>query len=700
MFQEHDLDDFVRRFHSEVIERSRGEVESDLYDGRVPEYKEDAFTEIFLEYLTQNGVTDDAEICYFHRRTGIGTVKLNAYNIDIDSARLNLFVSLFLDTEKTTVVSKPSAREIIDQGLRFIKLSLSGYHEKMEPSSPPFTMMREIHRSKDHIESIRVFILTDGVLPDSLELPESKNTDGVKFHLWDIKRLFRFISSDMRESIEINLKEYSNSEIKCLNLSNQPEDYSAYLTIFPGEMLSELYEKYGSQLFELNVRSYLQARGKVNKGIRETLKNEPGRFMAYNNGVSMTAERIDFSEDANGLLNMDKITGLQIVNGGQTVASIHRAHKIDRSDLTGVFVQAKITVIDPEKVNYIVPKISRYANSQNKVDEADFFSNEPYHIVLQKLSETIWVPGEQSRWFYERTRGSYQVNKAKEANTDARRRHFEKMLPPSQRFTKVDLAKYINCWDNLPYIVSRGGQKNFTHFMNRLMKTKGNDWVPDASYYKTLVGKAILYKGAEKIIKPLISAFRPNVVAYTISYLSFRTFGGIDFIQIWETQKIPEVISEAIKAWAPVIHQEILSTAGERNPGEWFKKEEAWLVVKALKLDMPTGLKDMITSSRQKQDEEEVTAEKPHLSDQDFENMAEVMAVDGTTWLKIHGWGKMTGQLERWQCGIALTLSGLASERWEQKPTPKQAKQGAEILRKAVPFLKADKTGGINSIES
>lgn len=694
MFQEHDLEEFVRKFHSEVIDRSRGEVVSELYDGRTPNYKEDTFTEIFLEYLTENGVIDEAEVCYFHRRTEFGTVKINAYNIDTESSRLNLFISLFLDTEKLTTIAKPAAREIFEDAIGFIHLSQSGYHEKLEPSSPPFNMLREIYRMKDEIESKHVFIFTDGVMPDPLEVPDS-NIDGVHFHLWDIKRLFRFIASEMRESVEINLSDYSKIEIKCISLEKQPEEYSAYLTIFPGELISELYDKYGSQLFDLNVRSYLQARGKVNKGIRDTLRSEPSRFMAYNNGVSMTAEHVEFSKDENGLLNLDRITGLQIVNGGQTVASIHRAHKVDKIDLTGVFVQAKITVINPEKVYEIVPKISRYANSQNKVDEADFYSNEPYHIELQKLSETIWVPGEQSRWFYERTRGSYQVVKAKEANTDAKKRQFEKTLPPSQRFSKVDLAKFINCWDNLPYIVSRGGQKNFTHFMNKLMKTKGKDWVPDSSYYKALIGKAILYKSVERILKPLIPSFRPNIVAYTISYLSYKTFGGIDFEEIWETQKIPNAISEEIKLWAPVIHKESLRSAGYSNPGEWFKKEDSWGVIKDLKLDLSPELKEMIAQSNENANEDDESSEKSDLSDQDYENIAKVMAVDGTTWLKIHGWGKLTGELERWQCGIALSLSGLASGNWEQKPSPKQAKQGVVILNRATQFLNTDMNGKV-----
>ena len=698
MFRDNELDDFIGKFHSEVIEQSRGEVESDFYEGRTPDYKEDAFTQLFLNYLTENYIADDAEICYLHRRTGLGIVKVNAYNIDEESERIDLFVSLFIDAEKATAIPKPSVREALDQVAKFIKLSYSGYHEKMEPSSSQFNMLRDIYNKKEVIKFHHIFLLTDGILPDSLDLQELGETDRIKIQLWDIKRLFRFIASDMREPVEIDLNEYGNSELICIELKKHPDDYAAFLTIIPGELLSQLYEKYGSQLFEMNVRSFLQSRGKVNRGIRDTLRNEPGFFMAYNNGISMTADNIVFSENANGLLNINKITGLQIVNGGQTVASIHRAHKVDKSDLSAVFVQAKITVIEKEKVNCIVPKISRYANSQNKVDEADFFSNEPYHVQLQKLSEITWVPGEQSRWFYERTRGSYQVTKAKEANTDAKRRKFEKTLPPSQKFSKVDLAKFINCWDMLPHIVSRGGQKNFAHLMSRLSKTKGNKWVPDSSYYKTLIGKAILYKEAQEIIRNEISAFRPNVVAYTLSYLSYRTLGEIDFLKIWDAQGIPESIKEAIEVWAPEIYKKVFDTAGERNLGEWFKNENAWEAVKELKLELPPKFREMLSSSESEQEDGKSSSNLSDLSDEDYENMAEVMAIDDVTWLKIHGWGKTTGELEWWQCGIALTLSGLASGNWDQKPSPKQVKQGVSILRRAAPFLSIDEDGSVKWI--
>lgn len=686
---ERNLEEFRRELLAEVIDRSRGEVKSELYEGSTPDFKENIFTKIFVEYLTDNSMTDEPSFCYLQRRTGYGNVKINAYYIDNEAKHIDLYITLFHGTVELPMLSKSNIRDACDQVLRFFKLSKTGYHDKMEQSSEQFSMLQEIYKERDNIQFIHIYLLTDGILPSDISYTEDNEEEMIHYQYWDVKRLNRFVTSNMRDAIEIEIDKYGEYSIECLPLKSNPDYYSAYLTILPGKLLSDLYEEYGSALMELNVRSFLQGRGKVNKGIRETLKDEPEFFMAYNNGVSMTADKLEFKHDENGAIILDKVVGLQIVNGGQTVASIHRAHRVDKYELRNVYVQAKITVIDPEKVLYMVPKITRYANSQNKVNDADFFSNDPFHIKLQKLSETIWVPGEQSRWFYERTRGSYQVTKAKDAPTDAKRRQFERSMPPSQRFSKVDVAKYINSWDMLPHIVSLGGQKNFTYFMSKVLKTRGKDWQPDSEFYKTLVGKAILYKTAELIVRQnRIPSYRSNIVAYTVAYLSHRVLNRIDFIEIWNKQRVSKGIEEAIGSWSIEIHKHIVENAGDRNVGEWCKKETTWEFIKTLNLEIPKALADKFVDDGI--NFEGKNTGQTELTGEDYENIARVMLVDGITWYKIHKWGKTTNMLENWQCGIAYTLSGMAADNWKKKPSAKQAMHGVKILGIATPILTVD----------
>jgi AIPR protein len=184
-----------------------------------------------------------------------------------------------------------------------------------------------------------------------------------------------------------------------------------------------------SLLLELNVRSFLSARGKINSGIRRTLREEPDRFLAYNNGIVVTVDELETITLEDRRPAIRSLRGLQIVNGGQTTASIHRARKVDRADISSVMVPAKITRIDPAHQEEVVRNISRYANTQNVIQMADFSANEPFHIEIERLSERIWCPGEQGRWFYERARGQYQVAKSNAAATRGRRRRFNEQTP-------------------------------------------------------------------------------------------------------------------------------------------------------------------------------------------------------------------------------------------------------------------------------
>ena len=362
-------------------------------------------------------------------------------------------------------------------------------------------MMQRLWQVKSDLNRLRVVVLADGIATDPGEVELELDCD-FRHDIWDLRRLFRADSKGLPyEPIEIDLARRHGEPLPCLQVSDGDGDCRVFLAFLPGQLLHSLYHEFGPRLLELNVRSFLQARGKVNRGIRDTLLKEPARFLAYNNGISVTAESVELVSVATGGAAIKRLVGLQIVNGGQTVASIHRAGQNDSVDLSGVHVQAKITEIRPEHVENLVPLISRYANTQNRVSEADFSANHPFHVALQQLSERSWVPGEQSRWFYERARGQYANAKAREAQTPANRKRFDVRTPARQRIDKVLVAKYLNSWDQLPHIVSRGSQKNFVFFMQRLVKQRRANWLPDESYYKDLVAQAIIFKRAEHIAR-------------------------------------------------------------------------------------------------------------------------------------------------------------------------------------------------------
>jgi hypothetical protein len=412
----------------EFYKSVRAEVNDDTSETLKEGYRIDRFTEYFINQLGEFGITGDANICSVEKVLGNAKAMTNAWYVDEDEGRLSLFVTDFRDSEDFESIGKQDVETAVKRASRMYKYAQKKNYEDLEVSTCEYTMIRTIKEALKVITQIRVFYLTDGQLTNTSDTQTSLNDLPVYVSYWDIPRLYRLVSSGREyESIEIDFEQKFGQRITCLSMPSNTDEYQGYLAIIPGDMLASLYDEYGSRLMELNVRSFLQQRGKVNKGIRETILKQPHRFLAYNNGISATAEEIITERTDAGDLSIKKIIGLQIVNGGQTVASIHRAKKIERCEhLEQLSVQAKITVVKASLLEELIPKISRFSNTQNTVNEADFASNDPFHIVIEQLANTTWAPGEQTRWFYERARGQYEVARNRIAgNSAAKRRKFD-----------------------------------------------------------------------------------------------------------------------------------------------------------------------------------------------------------------------------------------------------------------------------------
>lgn len=297
----------------------------------------------------------------------------------------------------------------------FLTKSLdSRFRNGLEESSAAFGLADLIAARWPSTSKIRLFLVSNRQLSAKVDGREAGDVDGrhVSYSVWDIERLHRYAAAGFgREEIVIDLEADYGGPIPLLPAHMGEADYKAYLAVVPGTQLAEIYDRWGSRLLEQNVRVFLQARGGVNKGIRNTIDNDPDMFFAYNNGITATAEGITTRVSEGGLL-LTGLRNLQIVNGGQTTASIHAA-KRRNADISKVFVQMKLSIVPPEKAIDIVPKISEFANSQNRVNAADFFANHPFHVRLEEFSRRIFAPSpdgtfRESKWYYERARGQYQ----------------------------------------------------------------------------------------------------------------------------------------------------------------------------------------------------------------------------------------------------------------------------------------------------
>lgn len=670
MVDDRDIAAFAAFLADEVGDRALGNA-----DGA--EFLENAFVEVVAEHLGEIGMIDNPVVCFYQGRYGSGGVRLNGYAVPEDGERIDLLVAIFDGGADQRSVTSTEIARVAGQAARAIQAAMRGSHEQMERASDAYAMMRRIAELiSAGAREARVFVVTDGVTTAREIKPLQIEGVAVSFELYDLRRLMRTMSTGLsREVIEIDLDTMGLRPIPCVAMPASGGEYESYLAIFPGEALYRMYEEFGPRLMEYNVRAFLQATGKVNRGIRDTLRDEPHHFMAYNNGISITVDGISTAASPAGL-TITGFRGLQIVNGGQTTASIHRARKRDRLDLSRVHVAAKITRLPAESMEQMVPQISRFANTQNVIQEADFSSNEPFHIILERLSKTVWTPGERSRWFYERSRGQYRTAMNLEGSTPTRLREFRERTPVSQRFSKTDLARAANSWNRLPHIVSAGAQKNFLAFMKTLRASRGSAWEPDEEFFRQTVAQVILLGASQRIARQeAFPAYRANIACYLTAYLSHRTGGRLALGEIWQRQSISSELESLLRPWSHEVNRRIQESAGGRNVTEWCKKELCWIEVRSLDLPVPQRLPPEWGSVTTTPGQENAS-----LSSDDHAAVAECMRWSAEAWFALHLWGRRSGALAEWQAGIAHTLSSYAGGGWQKVPTAKQAIHAVRIL--------------------
>ena len=286
------------------------------------------------------------------------------------------------------------------------------------------------------------------------------------------------------------------------------------------------------------------------------------------------------------------LKGLQIVNGGQTTASIYfTKKKYPDTDLSRVRVPAKIIVMraqDSAKEEALVSDISRFANSQNAVRQSDLSANKPFHVEIEKLSRTVYCPDGVGQWFYERAAGSYNTLLAREGTTPAKLKALKEAIPTARRITKTDLAKYISAWDKKPDIVSLGSQKNFDKFMASLTPTDGQEVpLPTVIDFKNMIAKAKIFRDAQKLLRPMFQAFQANVTAYTVSLVAEKLGERIDLEKIWTRQAVsPELLAQ-IAVWAKEVNDVLHSSSGGKMVSEWAKRPECREAVMSASYSVP-----------------------------------------------------------------------------------------------------------------
>jgi hypothetical protein len=580
---------------------------------------------------------------------------------------------------------------IFKRAYNFLSKSFdSSFRNSLEETAPAFGLADLIASRWSSVSKVRLFLISNRVLSARVDGREAGEYDGrpVTYSVWDISRLHRFVASSHHcEDIEIDLEREFGGPLTALPANLDEAGYEAYLIVIPGQKLAAIYDRWGTRLLEQNVRVFLQARSNVNKGIRNSIENEPEMFFAYNNGITVTAESVKKRMSDEGLL-LTNLRNFQIVNGGQPTASIHAASRKKDIDLSRVFVQMKLSIIEPSRTEEVVPKISEYANSQNKLSAADFFSNHPFHVRFEGFSRRVLAPSpdgsfRQSKWFYERARGQYNDGRAN--LTQAQRKKFDLEYPKRQVFTKTDLAKFLNVWLGYPHIVSQGAQKNFAHFAQYI----GRAWSKNPEdfneiYYRHSVAKAIIFHRVEKLVmeQPWYQGgYRANIVAYAIAKLDYDINGltlVLDFEKIWRMQGIPEALEISLKVAARKVHEVIVNPPpGMRNVTEWAKKEACWTRVKELPVTWPTNLSSVLISRAQQERIQEAGVKDQRVLN-GIEAQTAAVRVGGGFWRLVKQWGASKQLLSEKEMGILNVAGGIPGKI----PSEKQCLVLIDLLKR------------------
>ncbi|GHH83286.1 hypothetical protein GCM10018781_69990 [Kitasatospora indigofera] len=541
-------------------------------------YYNDSFTEVVGGFLTEDGALEGIEPCYIRKLTDTGRGAMEVFGYFVSRGGTVLDVVAGAPNRKAEVVRKADVQRILRRARNFVERCRQGIHLELAETDRAHPMALAIHNAWPDLTRVRIFLVTDGRV--TVDTWEQDEVAGLRctYELWDIARLHRLASSGRpEEDTVINL----DPPLACLPVPGD-EDYSCLLAAIPGAVLAELYDQHGAKLLQRNVRAYLQARTKVNKGIGETVRNTPGRFLAYNNGVSATASQVVTEPGVGGVQQITRLVNLQIVNGGQTTASLHHMWNRDPQSLDRVSVPAKITVVGAEALDTLVSEISRCANSQNAIKEADFQANGAFHVALERLSRSEWIPARegstfQSRWYYERVRGQYQVDLSRRER-GSQQRDFRTQNPIAQRFGKTDIAKYELTYLGRPHDVSLGAEKCFQTWTTEVLGPPADQTVPDRPYYQQLVAKAILFGHTRKIIQSLkLGGYLGPTATYVTSLLVDRCADRIDLDEIWRAQNLPAWIRNAVPALAVEVVRPLLVDAPEAaNVTEWCKRHACW----------------------------------------------------------------------------------------------------------------------------
>lgn len=563
------LEDFYMELKNEVAGRAV-RLESGSINSAVLRI---AFVDYIRDLCESSRDLEMGEICSFYIQKGNRSGRIDAYSYDDETSILTIIIS-DLDFawdfgSKINTKELESLKQEVVNALGMV--SRKFLIDEVPTGSSNAETIKALLSSAAKVESIRIEIITNKILAIRKPLKITKNLFcdrevNLSTNIIDLQQIYNIaLTGESRDDLIFDLEAHEIAS--AVVVPNNP----SVLAAIPGASIARLYQQYGSRLLEKNVRSYLQAKGKVNKGILLTLSQNPEDFFSFNNGLTIICN--DCVVENNRLI---KILEPQIVNGGQTTASLFKAFE-SKADLSNVSIMAKVVKIG-SRDHQFVSDVSKYSNTQNKISQADLFANDQFLVAMEIASKKIMSKDSREYYYFERSRGAYLTEMMIEAS---KKSTFEKRYPRNKKFTKEDYALAYNSWDKKPYFVSKGGQKNFSEFAKKMLSKKVEDLSIDE--FKEEAGKVILFRLIKSIVysqKDTIFAHRNHVTGYSMSVVSaINLFSKKKLIHIFDQNIINSSERLAVTTIVLKVYTSLMKIVGQQEPGGVFMKSETWIKV-------------------------------------------------------------------------------------------------------------------------
>lgn len=594
------------------------------------------------------------------------SLAFDAYAYDDADSSIVLLISEFHNTRDKVTLTRTRIDELYNKMRYFIEEAYDGDIKKFCDDSDPIIGLAKEFKKKIGVGKIntevlkfKFYIVTNAILSGQVKnIKEEELYDRpVELVLWDLERFYNAQLSSANEVINITCEKYGFEGVQCLKANLPIENhYDSYMAIVPGKFLADLYLDYGSRLLEGNVRSFLSINKKVNKKIRETIIGaHPENFFTYNNGIAVVARSIVLSPDKKRIIAFNDF---QIINGGQTTASLASAvirKEVSLENLSKIFVPMKLTVMnitedmtqeEEDEYNKVTQAISKSANSQTAVADADFFSNDPFHVIMERLSITHKAPpvnGEpyQKIWYYERSKGKWAQEMMK--MKDSEREKYKARSPKDHVITKEKLAKCLNCVYIKPHIVCAGNAYNIKDFATTIteMYEKSKESINEV-FFEQSVAAVILFDTVDKMVNKAgwytKGGNKAQIVPYTISKIKASLPHGkdIDWKLIWKKQMLyPELVHQ-IEIVAPLANEFFNNENGGVIVREFAKKIQTWVKFKE---NYPCHLTKEFLDTLVGEDElkeEHIAATKQHKFNSEIELEVEVYKRGYDYWLQFY----------------------------------------------------------------